>query len=95
MQIQAPHGPNGVSPIFPTRSTAPANVVRPAQLEVPQDDIQISPQARMLDEITQSGAVRHEKIDEVRRMIASGVYETPEKLAIAVDRMLDRLQTEA
>lgn len=94
MQVHGPHGPNGLSPIYPTRSAGPAVDVRPTQLEMPQDDLQISPQARLLDEISQAGEIRHDRIDELRRMIADGVYETPDKLAIAVDRMLERLRTE-
>jgi negative regulator of flagellin synthesis FlgM len=30
-------------------------------------------------------------VDEIRRQIAAGSYETPEKLELALDRMLDEL----
>jgi Anti-sigma-28 factor, FlgM len=35
--------------------------------------------------------IRHEKVDEIRRQIAAGSYETPEKMELALDRMLDEL----
>jgi negative regulator of flagellin synthesis FlgM len=58
---------------------------------MPRDDIQISPEARMLADISQSGEIRQERIEEVRQLIVSGVYETPEKLSVAVDRLLSDL----
>jgi hypothetical protein len=35
--------------------------------------------------------IRHELVARVRREIAAGVYDTPEKLEVALERMLDRL----
>ena len=35
--------------------------------------------------------IRHEKVQEIRRQIAAGTYETPEKLDSALDRLLDEL----
>ena len=93
MQIHGPHGPNGVSPIFPHRPAGAADSVRPAGLEMPRDEIQISPEARLLEEISRSGDVQNGRVDEIRRMIASGVYETPEKMAVALDRLLDEMRT--
>lgn len=92
MQIHGPHGPNGLSPIYPQRPTGAADAVRPSSLEMPRDEIQISAEARLLEEISRAGDVQHARIDEIRRMIASGVYETPEKMAVALDRVLRDLR---
>jgi Anti-sigma-28 factor, FlgM len=88
MQIHGPHGPNGLSPVFPQRAASGADAVRPSSLEMPRDEIQISPEARLLEEISRSGDVQQLHVDEIRRMIASGVYETPEKMAVALDNLL-------
>ena len=93
MQIHGPHGPNGLSPVFPHRPTGAADSVRSTGLEMPRDEIQISPEARMLEEMSRSGEIQNSRVDEIRRMIASGVYETPEKLAIALDRLVDDLRS--
>ncbi len=45
----------------------------------------------MLDGISRLPEIRHEKVEEIRRQIASGSYETPEKLELALDRMMDEL----
>jgi anti-sigma28 factor (negative regulator of flagellin synthesis) len=93
MQIHGPHGPNGLSPVFPQRSASAADSVRPSSLEMPRDEIQISPEARLLEEISRSGSVHQSRVDEIRRMIASGVYETPEKIAVALDKLLQEFRS--
>jgi negative regulator of flagellin synthesis FlgM len=45
----------------------------------------------MLDGISRLPEIRHERIAEIRQQIAAGVYETPEKLELALDRLLDEL----
>jgi hypothetical protein len=39
--------------------------------------------------------VRTELVERVRREIAAGTYETPDKLQEALERLLDRLEWEA
>lgn len=38
-----------------------------------------------------SSSRRHEKVEEIRRQIADGTYETPDKIQVALDRLLDEL----
>jgi hypothetical protein len=38
--------------------------------------------------------IRVELVDRVRREIAAGTYDTPEKFELALDRLLDRLEEE-
>jgi len=45
----------------------------------------------MLDGIGQLPEIRHEKVDEIRRQISAGSYESPEKLEVALDRLLNEL----
>jgi hypothetical protein len=40
------------------------------------------------------GEIRHELVERVRREIAAGTYETPEKWAAALERLLQRLESE-
>lgn len=56
------------------------------------DSVELSPQVQaLLDKIQAGGDVRMDKVQEVRAQIASGKYETPEKLDVAADRLLDDL----
>lgn len=92
MRIDGPHGPSGLAPILPHRPAGSADAVRPTGLEMPRDEIQISPEARLLEEISRSGGVHQARVDEIRRQIAAGVYETPEKLSVAINRLLEDLR---
>jgi hypothetical protein len=38
---------------------------------------------------------REDRIAQIRREIAAGTYETPERLSAAVDRLLQHLEAEA
>jgi anti-sigma28 factor (negative regulator of flagellin synthesis) len=37
---------------------------------------------------------RSELVERIRRQIADGTYDTPEKLAVALERLLNRLEWE-
>lgn len=68
-----------------TRSTSGAEQPRPAQAV---DQLDISAEAA---EASQASDVRSDRVAEIRAQIASGAYETPEKLDAAVDRLLDQI----
>lgn len=55
---------------------------------VPVDSLEISAEAQML---STSGAtdIRADRVADLRAQIASGAYETPEKLEAAVSRMFE------
>jgi negative regulator of flagellin synthesis FlgM len=58
----------------------------------PRDHVEISPLGQMLDGISQLPEIRHERVEEIRRQISAGSYETPEKLELALDRLLDEFR---
>ena len=41
-------------------------------------------------EVTANGEIRVDRVAELRRQIANGTYETPEKIDAALDRILDQ-----
>ena len=62
------------------------------QNNLPVDRVEISQIARLMSEVSSLPEVRAEKIVQVRAQIEAGTYITPEKLDIAVERMLEDLQ---
>jgi len=64
------------------------NKVSPAEnnAAAPVDQLDISAEAQML---SQTGDIRSERVADLRAQIATGQYETPEKIDAAVERMLD------
>lgn len=55
------------------------------------DQIEISSEARMLSGMDGVSSSRAERIETIRQQIATGEYETADKLELAVDRLLDEL----
>lgn len=82
-------GAGAVRPVQVTGITGAAPGVD--ALHAPQDEVVISPAARMLQSQDVGAASRAERLSEIRSQISQGVYDTPEKLAIAVDRLIQDL----
>ena len=82
------HGPQGINP--PHISTrAAATQQAPASGAV--DRVDISPAAHAAVEASESSPVRQDLVNLIRRQIAQGTYDTPEKMDIALDRLLDQM----
>jgi len=59
----------------------------------PVDQLDLSSNVSRFDassSVSGSGEIRTDRVAELRRQIASGNYDTPEKLDLALDRMLDQ-----
>ena len=56
------------------------------------DRVEISPIARMMSEVAALPDIRAEKVAQVRAEIQAGTYITPEKLDIAIERLLQDIQ---
>lgn len=55
---------------------------------VPVDQLEISAEAQMMSTAA-SGEIRADRVADIRAQIASGQYDTAEKLDAAVSRMFD------
>ena len=59
-----------------------------------KDRVKISELANFLSRLAELPDARAKKVIEVRNSIANGTYETPEKLDIATERLLNELSLE-
>jgi len=92
MEIYGAGGPQGPQPIYPRLAEFTVDAGQAAQAgSVPRDRVEISPLGQMLDGIARLPEIRHERVEEIRHQILAGTYETPEKLELAMDRLLDEL----
>jgi len=89
MEIHGAGGAQGPQAIYPRLAAFTVEAGQAAQTQAPRDRVEISPIGRMLDGVARLPEIRHEKVEEIRSQIAAGVYETPEKLELALDRMMD------
>ena len=98
MQIYGPFRVStstSVSPSNRVQSPAKAeSTAKPSAEPVDQLDLSSSVgdvnRLQASSEIAGGGEIRIDRVAELRRQIASGAYETPEKLDIALDRILDQ-----
>ncbi len=101
MNIHGPshvHGPHGVNGPHFNRANGPRSGKAVAG---PADQLDISPAAEAAIQAAEGGAaeggaaesgeIRADLVARVRGEIASGTYETPEKLNAALDRLLDEV----
>jgi negative regulator of flagellin synthesis FlgM len=91
MHIYGPAHLHGAQPIGPPHA---AKVNRPAATPSSgpiQDEVQISDAGRLLDQVHDLPAIRQDRVSQIRQQIAEGTYETPEKLQIALERLLDEI----
>lgn len=91
MEIYGPGGAQGPQPIYPRLADFSIDAGSTVQAGLPRDQVDISPLGQMLDGIGRLPEIRHEKVEEIRRQISSGSYETADKLETALDRLLDEL----
>ena len=78
--------------------TAPVEVLAKGGVDAPAaagacraDRVEISEQAHLLEQLHALPEVRQDRIDAVTAAIADGSYITDEKLAIAVERLVDEI----
>ena len=57
------------------------------------DQLDISREADMVSRIRDIPDIRADRVAEIRAAIEAGMYETPEKLDIAVGRLLDEISS--
>ena len=92
MEIFGAGGTQGPQPIYPRLAAFGVDAGQTVQAGAPRDHVEISPLGQLLDGISQLPAIRDERVEEIRRQMAAGSYETPEKLELALDRLLDELR---
>jgi negative regulator of flagellin synthesis FlgM len=91
MHIHGPsqiHGPHAINaPHFANR----AQGSQPPAANPAVDRVEISPAAEAAVKASEAGGVRHELVNVIRSQIAAGTYDTPEKMDIAMERLLDQM----
>jgi len=91
------NGPRAASAAVPVRTVRPAvDVQQPAATSAfaPTDQVEISSMGKMLDDVSRTPGLREQRLAQIKSAIEAGTYDTPEKLELALSRMLDRLATD-
>ena len=91
MQIRGTSNIQTAQQVRMPNQTKPTENNQPIEQQNSVDQLDISLEARSLNEVGQANDIRTEKVAEIRTQIESGQYETTEKLDVAVDRLLDEM----
>lgn len=90
MEIHGPshiHGPQSIK--APQRlQTVQAE---PIVDNTPVDQVDISPEAQLIDQVHNLPDVRMDRVADIRAQIEAGTYETEEKMDLALGRLLDEI----
>lgn len=97
MQIYGPFRVSTSTSVSPSNrvQTPPATEGTAKPSASPVDQLDLSSSTADVNRLQASGQIiggdiRVDRVAEIRRQIASGAYETPEKLDAALDRILDQ-----
>lgn len=86
---------HGINPMVPANNVDPVGAASAAKaaanFAASQDVVEISTVTRLSARIAEIPEVRTELVERVKAEIAAGTYETPEKLDIAVTRLMEEL----
>ncbi len=81
------HGAQSISAPHQTRAAAPTET---SNFNV-SDQLDLSPAASFVDQVHDLPAIRQDRVNQIRAQIASGTYETADKLDAALSNMLNEL----
>lgn len=61
------------------------------QTSAPVDQLDLSAEAQLISQSNNTSDIRMDRVNDLREQIASGRYESREKIDAAVERLLDQL----
>ncbi len=87
---------HGTGHIHGPQSIKAPHRVQPAQVDntfeaTPTDQVDISAEAELVSRVHDIPDVRTDRVADIRAEIDAGVYETEEKLELAIGRLLDEI----
>ena len=94
MEVHGVGSVGGPGAIQPTATPRQAGPIEASQAADVRDAVDISEVGKLLDDLSRIPEIRSELVAELRRQIEAGTYETPEKLEVAVERLLGELRGE-
>jgi negative regulator of flagellin synthesis FlgM len=91
MQINGLSHLHGAQPIQGPRATQASQATQQTDNWTGVDELDLSAEAEFVSGVRDIPDIRSDRVAEIRAQIAEGVYETGDKLDIAVGRLLDEI----
>lgn len=91
MQVYGPTHLHGASPINAPHMSRVSKTDGASSSSPIEDELQISDAGLLMERIGNMPSIRQDRVSQIRQQIANGTYETPEKLDVALERLLDEI----
>jgi negative regulator of flagellin synthesis FlgM len=82
---------HAAQPIAPPHRLTPSQATSGSASSLGVDQLDLSPEVEFAAAARDLPDIREDRVAAIRAEIASGAYETPEKLDIALSRLLDEI----
>lgn len=92
MEVRGLSSASPLSPVNRPEITSGSAASAPVGPTSPTDEVEISAVGRLLEDASRTPGIREQRLAEIKAAIESGEYETPEKLEIALNRMIDQIK---
>jgi negative regulator of flagellin synthesis FlgM len=92
MEVRGLSSASPLSPVNRPDQTSGPVAAAPVGPTSPTDEVEISAVGRLLEDASRTPGIREQRLAEIKAAIDAGVYETPEKLEIALNRMIDQIK---
>ncbi len=91
MQIYGPSNVNGAQGVNGPHNQRAAQPQPPASTGLGGDKLEISDAGEIAASLANIPDIRQDRVDAIRQAIASGTYETDDKIGAAVDKLFDEI----
>ncbi|MBI3863477.1 MAG: flagellar biosynthesis anti-sigma factor FlgM [Planctomycetia bacterium] len=81
-----------MTPVSRPETASPPIETAPSGPISPRDEVEISTVGKLLDDASRTPGIREQRLAEIKAAIEAGTYETPEKLELALNRMVEQLK---
>lgn len=92
MEIHGLSGARPTSPVSRPEVASPSIDTAPTAPVSTHDEVEISAVGKLLDDASRTPGIREQRLAEIKAAIEAGTYESPEKLELALNRMMEQLK---
>ncbi len=92
MEVRGLSSASPMSPISRPETTPGLEKPQVSGPTSPKDEVEISAVGKMLDDASRTPGIREQRLAQIKAAIEAGTYETPEKLELALNRMVEQLK---
>ena len=78
-------------PVSEARSPAATESTAAAGPASPRDEVEISAVGKMMDDVSRVSGLREQRLAQIKAAIENGTYDTPEKLELALGKMIEQI----